>query len=179
MACRMEDAGRDARVMECSANNDSAIVTNSDESVNKSTVRGSGHRGRGSKHNITPHIQNVNNIQDNMSLQPVSDDSECDYIYGVQAITKWNDLPNNPETIVYVADFATITKPLRELLKKKASWYWSDIEQNAVDAMKDALVENATVAYFDPSMDTELTVDASPVGLGAVLAQHKPGQPDS
>ncbi|XP_069189041.1 uncharacterized protein [Procambarus clarkii] len=192
----MEDAARDARVMECSANNGSATVTNSDEvhkvqgghcdqrryhgkpnskfsrephhtwshgtrlkqsqrltsegvnnkcyncggdyphqdnvcpaqgkkcyecgklghfgamcrsalkkpqSMNKSTVRRSGHRCRGGKHNIAPHIQNVNNVQDNISLQPVSDDSECDYTYGVQAITEWNDLPNNPETIVYIA----------------------------------------------------------------------------
>ncbi|XP_069188297.1 uncharacterized protein [Procambarus clarkii] len=68
----------------------------------------------------------------------------------------------------FTPDFATITKPLREILKKNALWYWSNIEQNAFDAVKDALVENATAAYFDPSMYTELTMDASHVSLGAI-----------
>ncbi|XP_069193724.1 uncharacterized protein [Procambarus clarkii] len=60
--------------------------------------------------------------------------------------------------------FATITKPLRELLMKNASWYLSDIEQNAIDAVKDALVENdatAATEVMSVSEDVEVLLYAS------------------
>ena len=43
--------------------------------------------------------------------------------------------------------------------------------------MKEALTSNSVVAYFDPKKATEIIVDASPVGLGAILTQ-KGIQPD-
>ncbi len=38
------------------------------------------------------------------------------------------------------------------------------------------LTSEATMAYFDPDKETELTTDAFPVGLSAILAQRTPGQ---
>ena len=40
------------------------------------------------------------------------------------------------------------------------------------------LTSEATIAYFDPHKETELTTDASPVGLSAILSQRTPGQND-
>ena len=40
------------------------------------------------------------------------------------------------------------------------------------------LTSETTMAYFDPAKDTELTTDASPVGLSAILSQKTPGKDD-
>lgn len=40
------------------------------------------------------------------------------------------------------------------------------------------LTSDATMAYFDPDNETELTTDASPVGLSAILSQKTPGRKD-
>ena len=44
--------------------------------------------------------------------------------------------------------------------------------------MKATLTSDAVMSYFDPLKETELTTDASPFGLSAILAQHTPGQTD-
>lgn len=38
------------------------------------------------------------------------------------------------------------------------------------------LTSEAIMAYFDPYKEIELTTDASPVGLSAILSQKTPGQ---
>ena len=43
----------------------------------------------------------------------------------------------------------------------------------ALNQVKDALLANTTMAYFDPKLSTELIVDASPLGLEAILVQDK------
>ena len=40
-----------------------------------------------------------------------------------------------------------------------------------------SLAEDAIAAYFDVKKETELIVDASPIGLGAILAQFEKGKP--
>jgi Tfp pilus assembly protein PilW len=48
---------------------------------------------------------------------------------------------------------------------------WTSQHDSAVDQLKEALVNAAVTAYFDPAKDTEISVDASPVGLAAILSQ--------
>ena len=70
-----------------------------------------------------------------------------------------------------IKNFATITQPLRELTHKNAKWEWTAKHDAAMNALKNSLAHDA-LSYFDPNkVKTELIVDASPVGLGAVLTQ--------
>ena len=66
---------------------------------------------------------------------------------------------------------ATISDPLRRLTHKDAKWHWGEDEEQALQKLKDALTSDAVMAYFDPELDTEIEVDASPVGLAGILTQ--------
>ena len=72
----------------------------------------------------------------------------------------------------YVPGYADITAPLRALTKDDATWKWEEIEQAALDKLKKAFTDNQVMSYFDPHQATEVIVDASPVGLGALLVQN-------
>ena len=61
--------------------------------------------------------------------------------------------------------------PLRKLIHKDQPWEWTPQYDRAVNELKDALVKASVTAYFDPAKDTEISVDASPVGLAAILSQ--------
>lgn len=71
----------------------------------------------------------------------------------------------------FIKDFASISAPLRELTKKGTQWCWGPIQAKALQDLKDSLTSETVMSYFDPTKDTELVVDASPVGLGAILYQ--------
>ena len=71
----------------------------------------------------------------------------------------------------FISDFATITEPLRQLTHKNTEWKWNGKEQKAFQTLKDRLTSCA-MAYFDPKLHTEVIVDASPVGRGAILVQN-------
>ena len=72
----------------------------------------------------------------------------------------------------FIPNFATITAPLRNLTKKDTKWQWTECEQNAFAEIKSTLSENAITAYFNPQQETTIYVDASPVGLAAILTQE-------
>ena len=71
----------------------------------------------------------------------------------------------------YIPNYATITAPLRLLTKKDKSWQWADVQQRAFDKLKDSLIKNHVMSYFNPRLKSEVIVDASPVGLGGLLVQ--------
>ncbi len=72
----------------------------------------------------------------------------------------------------FIPNLATIAAPLRELTKKNQSWKWGEPEQTSFDTLKDIIMKQEVMAYFDPNKDTKLLVDASPVGMGAILTQN-------
>ena len=74
----------------------------------------------------------------------------------------------------FIPDFATISEPIRRLTRQNVEWQWGDKEQKALDELKTRLSSNTVMSYFEPSRTTEVHVDASPVGLGAVLIQRHP-----
>ena len=78
----------------------------------------------------------------------------------------------------YIANFATIITPLRELTKKNAKFERNETHQTAFDQLTSALTSAQCMAYFDMQKDTFVTVDASPDGLSAILSQRTPWQDD-
>jgi len=66
-----------------------------------------------------------------------------------------------------------ILQPLHNHYKSKltrsdSGWLWGEIQQDAFDLLRVALTTDCDVAHYDQPADTELKVDASSVGLGAI-----------
>lgn len=69
----------------------------------------------------------------------------------------------------FVPNYATLTDQLCVLTQKNGQWKWSKEHDEVLTKLKQALSGATTPAYFDLKKKTELYVDASPVGLCAVL----------
>ena len=72
----------------------------------------------------------------------------------------------------HIPNYATITQPLRILTHKNTPWQWGPLQDQALQKLKEQLSSTTVLSYFDPTVKTELIVDASPVGLAAVLIQR-------
>ena len=79
----------------------------------------------------------------------------------------------------YIPDYATITEPLRALTKKDVRFRWTAPQQEAFDQLKIAVTHAPVMHYFDTTKETTLTVDASPVGISAILSQKDDRSNDS
>lgn len=55
------------------------------------------------------------------------------------------------------------------------AWNWDEAEKDAFHRLCDALSSDCVVAHYKQSADTLLKVDASPVGLRAILLQDDNG----
>ena len=71
----------------------------------------------------------------------------------------------------YIRDFATLTAPLRELTKKDVRFEWTQKHQAAFEKLKTTLATAPCMSYFDKTKETFVVVDASPVGISAILSQ--------
>ena len=69
----------------------------------------------------------------------------------------------------FMHNLATITAPLRELTNKGVLWKWTNRHQQAFNIVKEEIGKDCATAFYDPSKRTRVTVDACPVGLGAIL----------
>lgn len=77
-----------------------------------------------------------------------------------------------------IPNFSTIVAPLNMLTKKDVKFEWSNSQEQAFKELKKAIATQA-MAYYDPSKRTQVIVDASPVGLGAVMMQNPPNEPNN
>ena len=69
----------------------------------------------------------------------------------------------------FAPNLATLTAPLRNLLKKKVEFVWNESHDEAFQRIKDVLTDSPVLAYFNPKLDVTLLIDASKYGLGATL----------
>ena len=78
----------------------------------------------------------------------------------------------------FISNFSDITKPLRELTKQDIRFQWKDEHDQALNFRAQLLTSDTVMAYFDKNKQSEITTDASPFGLSAILSQHTPGWND-
>ena len=106
------------------------------------------------------------------------DEAKVKAINKMEAQTDKNGVGRLLGTVNYLGKFipnlATLTKPIRELLKKEVEFQWSFEQQKAFQNIKDTLAmdEGPVLKFFDVSKPVTISCDASPTGLGAVLLQH-------
>lgn len=77
----------------------------------------------------------------------------------------------------FILNLASLSKPLRLLTRKNQPFTWGPEQDKAFRKLKTSLSKAETLGYFDPKARTQVIVDASPVGLGAVLVQIQQGEP--
>ena len=77
---------------------------------------------------------------------------------------------------IFLPGLADKAEPLRALTRKGAAFQWTDLQEQAFQALKDAITADLQLAIYDPDAQTFVTVDASDVGLGAQLSQIQNGR---
>lgn len=100
-----------------------------------------------------------------MDANPPSTPSEVHSFLGLASYCQW-----------FIPNFATIVAPLRELIKKTTKWEWNQTHSEALQKLKTSITDRA-LKFFDTSLNTEVTTDASPVGVAAVMAQYDTVKP--
>lgn len=71
----------------------------------------------------------------------------------------------------FCKDLSTLTRPLRDIKKKDAVWSLDERQKKALAEIKTVLSSLPVLRLFDVSQSVLVSVDASPVGLGAVSMQ--------
>ena len=74
----------------------------------------------------------------------------------------------------FFEDRATKLEPLYRLLEKNKQWVWGEAEQAAFEAAKHMLASTKLLVHYDLEKEVIVCCDASPYGLGAVLAHRYP-----
>ena len=107
------------------------------------------------------------------------DPEKVNAVYAFPAPTNVTELQEFLSMVTYLSPFicglSTLTAPLQELLRKDADFTWNASYEAACQQVKQAVVSNTTLRYFDPSLPVTIQVNASQVSLGTALLQdNKP-----
>ena len=101
---------------------------------------------------------------------------KVDAVHALPAPMNVTELQEFPSMVTYLSPFicglSTLTTPLQELLRKDGDFTWNASYEAAFLQVKQAIVSNTTLQYFDPSLPVTIQVDALQVGLGAALLQN-------
>ena len=103
------------------------------------------------------------------------DPGKVDALYILLAPTNVTKLQEFLGLVTYLSPFipglSTLTAPLCELLKKDTDFTWNCTYIATFQHVKEAVVSNTTLRYFDPSFPVTIQVNAPQVGLAAALLQ--------
>ena len=73
----------------------------------------------------------------------------------------------------FIKDLAQLAEPLRAISREGTVWIWGEPQAQAWEKIKHSLSTKA-LAHFNINWFTQIVVDASPIGLGAILQQVNP-----
>ena len=74
----------------------------------------------------------------------------------------------------FVGRLSSILSPLYKLLEKKTKWDWGPTQQKGFEVAKQELTSASVLIHFDPQKKPILSCDASPYGVGTVIAHETP-----
>ena len=116
-------------------------------------------------------------LYDESGVHP--DQEKLDVVHALPIPTNITEHQEFLNMVTYLSPFipgiSTLTAPLHELLKKDADFTWDASYQTAFQCVKDVVVSDTTLQYFDTFCPITVQVDASQVRLGAVwLQDNKP-----
>ena len=104
------------------------------------------------------------------------DPGKVDAVQALPAPTNVTELQEFLGLVTYLSPFipglSTLTTPLQELLKKDTDFSWNRTYDITFERVKEAVISDTTLRYFDPSLPMTIQVGASQVGLGAALLQN-------
>ena len=107
-------------------------------------------------------------------IQPLADKVAA--IQGVRTPERTEDVKAFLGMLQYYGRFlpglATVLEPLHRLLDQGRAWKWTPDCDRAFQCAKALLSSESVLVHFDPDLPIILSVDASPFGLGAVLAHR-------
>ena len=104
------------------------------------------------------------------------DPEKVDAVHALPAPTNVTELQEFLAMVTYLSPFihglSTLTTPLWELLKKDVDFTQNASYEAAFQSVKQAIISNTTLRYFDPSQPVTIQVNASQVGLSTALLQN-------
>ncbi|XP_017461733.1 PREDICTED: uncharacterized protein K02A2.6-like, partial [Rhagoletis zephyria] len=72
----------------------------------------------------------------------------------------------------FIDSFSTIAAPLNRLRRKSSVFQWGKEEESAFQSLKNSIVEATRLVHYDDNLPIILAVDASKLGVGAVLSHR-------
>ena len=69
----------------------------------------------------------------------------------------------------FIPHLATIAEPLTRLTRKRTRLEWGREAENAMEKIKQAVMKAQALTEWHDTLPTQVTTDASDVGMGAIL----------